>query len=375
MTPARAWTIAVPRAAEDVLAVQASVLKVDEERVVRDSLPDLASEHALLTMLEGPEDRFGVAIIDATVLASLIEAATVGRVGSRPVTPRPPTRTDATICADVLDAVLDGFESNLSEMEDPPNLGGYRYAAPIVDARAMTMTLADGPYSVFRLSLDLGGGLRQGEIVVAFPVAPRGAARGADVAAFQRALADNVMEAPAELDAALHRVRMPLSEIVGLQAGDVLHVPLGALGAVDVEVPGGPLVARARLGQQGGFRAVRITQVEGAGAVPEAESLDFQDAAPAASRAALPLAGIGDAEGSAHLADLGDADLPSMDDLPDLDGAETGELPPLGGETDGEVPDLPPLGDEGGPELPELPAADEDEEGLPDSPGLPPLSG
>ena len=372
MTLARAWTIAVPRAAEGALAVQASILKVDEERVVRDSLPDLVTEHALLAILEGPEDRFGVAIIDATVLASLIEAATTGRIGSRPVTPRVPTRTDATICADLLDAMLDGFESNLSEMDDPPNLAGYRYAAPIVDARAMTMALAEGPYSVFRLSLDLGGGLRQGEIVAAFPVAPRGAGRGADVAAFQQALADNVMEAPAELDAALHRIRMPLSEIVGLQAGDVLRVPLAALGAVEVEALGGPLVARARLGQQGGFRALRVTLVEGGRAEPEAQSLDFQEAAPAPSRAALPHVEIGDADQADPPADL-DVDFPSMNDLPDPSDAEAGGLPPLSDDADKNPPDLSPLG-ESDSGLPGRAAAKADAEALPDGPGLPPLA-
>jgi flagellar motor switch protein FliM len=369
MTPARAWKTAIPRAAEDTLAVIVSVLRVEEERVVRDSLPGLIGQQALITVLEGPEERFGVAIIDATVLAAVIEAATTGRIGSRPVVPREPTRTDATIAADLLDAVLDGFETHLSEMDEAPNLAGYRYAAPMVDARAMTITLADGPYSVFRLQLDLGGGLRQGEIIAAFPVAPRGVGSGRDIAAFQQALADNVMGAPAELDATLYRMQMPLSEVSQLRPDDILRVPLAALGLVDVGATGGPLVARARLGQQGGFRALRIVRVEG-DPVHAPDAADFEEAAPASAPAALPPGGYGLGTRMAAGVRAGE-DLPDLPPLDDLPAADFDDLPFLG--DDGDDGDLADLGDAEGGGLLDLPSLDgEDDRALP---GLPPLSG
>ncbi len=337
MTTTRSWKIAVPRAAEDTLGVQASVLRVEESREVRDKLAGLVAENALIVLIEGAEERFGVAIVSPPVLSGFIEATTTGRIASRPVTPRVPTRTDAMIVADLLDAVLERFEANLAEMEDAPNLAGYRYAAPLGDARAMALTLADGPYSIYQLTLDLGGGVRQGEIAVAFPVAPKGTARQ-DVAAFQHALAENVMSAPSELEAVLHRVQMPLSQVTRLQAGDVLRVPLSALAAVHVAAVGGPEVARARLGQQGGFRAVRVTSVGGTATDPPA-ALEFHEAAPASPNGermgfggdAVPesaaLAAMADAEGRPALYETEGSPNPSAaGDLPEIDG-----LPPLSG--------------------------------------------
>lgn len=286
MTPARAWTVAMPRAAQDALAVEAAILQVDESRAVSAGLPDLVAENALITLIEGPADRFGVAILDLPVLSGLVEAATTGRVSARAPIPRQPTRTDAIIAADFLDALLEAFEGNLAEMDEPPNLVGYRYAAPAPDARAMTMTLAEGAYSLFRLTVSLGGGAREGEIVVAFPVAPRGAASGVDVAAFQRSLADNVLAAPSELEATLFRLHKPLAEITRLGVGDIVKVPLAALAAVRLEASGGKLVARARLGQQGGNRAIRIAQLAGQEPADPPEDAEFREAAPAP--AALP---------------------------------------------------------------------------------------
>lgn len=360
MTPARAWRIAVPRAAEDTLAVPMSVLSVDEQRAVRDSLQDLVTEHALLALLEGPEDRFGLAIVSAPLVSGMIEASTTGRINPRPAPSRQPTRTDATICADVVDAMLDGFETNLVEMEDAPNLAGYRYAAPLADARALAMTLADGPYSVFRLNFDLGGGVRQGEFVAAFPIAPKGSAGRADVAAFQQALAENVMEASAELDAALHRLQMPLADVRDLRPGDLLRIPVATLAGVGLEAKGGALVAQARLGQQGGFRALRLTRVHGSVAGADEAADDFEDAAPVPAHGAAAAAGAFGLGGFAGNEDS--SGFLALDELPDADGEEEAGLPDRGAFDDGGFADLPDLSEDGDGELADIP-------------GLPSLSG
>ncbi len=344
MTTTRSWKLSMPKAADETLGVQASVLRVDENREVRDNLGGLVVENALIVLLEGPEERFGVAVVSPPILSGFIEAATTGRIASRPVMPRVPTRTDATIVADLLDAVLERFETNLAEMEDPPNLSGYRFAAPLSDSRGMILTLGDGPYSVYRLTLDLGGGVRQGEVAIAFPVAPRGAA-SQDAAVFQQALAENVMSAPSELDAVLHRVQMPLSEVSKLRSGDILRVPLAALATVDLAAIGGANLAHARLGQQGGFRAVRITCIGGEAAeLPP--GLEFHEAAPAPPR----YAATGGAECDVDVA----ADLPGLsvveheDDLPDIGALQADEsadaLPDISEDVDPpEIEGLPPL--------------------------------
>jgi flagellar motor switch protein FliM len=116
MTTSRAWKVALPRAAQDTLGVPATLLRVDESRVVAADLAALVPEHGLMTLLEGPEERFGLAVLDSPTLSGMIEATTTGRIASRIPPPREPTRTDAIISADLLDALLEGFEAGLAEM-------------------------------------------------------------------------------------------------------------------------------------------------------------------------------------------------------------------------------------------------------------------
>lgn len=329
MTAPRAWKAALPRAAQETLGIQVSLLRVDESRVVSGDLAGLVPEHGLIILLEGPDERFGIALLDAPTLAGLIEATTTGRISSRPPVPRAPTPTDAIIAADLLDALLEGFEAGLAEMDDPPNLAGYRYARPLVDSRAMELALAEGPCSVFHLKLDLGGGMRQSDLLVAFPVAPRGSAQNRDVGAFQKAFAENVMAAPTELGASLFRLQLPLSEIRDLVAGDILRLPVAALAVIEVEAGGKP-VAVGCLGQQAGFRAVRIASLAGTAGDEPAE-LDFEEAVPPMAHPALPPGdfGLDDMDvGVGGKVDL--EDLTSIDcDVADL--ADLTDIPPLSG--------------------------------------------
>ncbi|MBM9595683.1 FliM/FliN family flagellar motor switch protein [Roseitranquillus sediminis] len=328
MTTLRAWKIAVPQAADKAASLVAMTRSVTEERVVRDALVEDLPPGALLTLLEGPAERYGLAILDAQILGGLIEALTSGRVTARQAEPRKATATDAMLCADMLDALLEEFERSLSQMPEPPAYSGYRYAAPLVDARAATMTLAEGPYQVFRLELDLGGGAKCGALTVAFPVAPQSGATAPDQRAFSAAFQAQILGAPASVDAVLHRARVPIATVSEWQVGDVVPVPLSALAAVTLETAEGEVLATARLGQQGGFRAIRIVAL---GACEKRDGDEaFEDAAPATMRA-LPAAAGGSLDLSGEWSGDGvDADT---DALPlDLD---LGDFPPM------QIADLP----------------------------------
>lgn len=281
MTTERAWKVAVPRAVEKVLGVPAFAASAEESRAVRDDLSSLVSEHSLIALLEGFDDRLALAIVEPSLLSGVIEAAMTGRVSNRPGDPREPTRTDALIAADFLDELLDVFETGLEEMQEPPNVAGYRYAGPVHDARAVELMMPDGAYLVFRVQVDLGGGARQGDVVVLFPEVLPHEVVGSDVPDFHQTFVDNVLGSHADLDAVLHRLRMPLQRVSSLAVGDVLRIPLAALGTIQVEAPGGREIAGARLGQQGGFRAIRLTHL--ASEQTDGPAEEFTEAAPAAT--------------------------------------------------------------------------------------------
>ena len=153
---------------------------------------------------------------------------------------------------------------------------------------------------------------------------------------------------PVVLHAVLSRQAVDVAAVRGLQEGDVIRLPEHCLQQIRLETASGGLIRKARLGQLGGHRAVRLSE-------PVQTPAPGADAASLAPLAAMPLA-----------APVDDPLPHSPDDLPEMpDTADTAQpAAPV-------LPDLPPLGSamdaDGLPDLPELPELPE----LPDLPDLP----
>ena len=259
MTLTRGWRAAVPRAAEESMGLIAAATGVQETRIGRDDLVRDLPEGVLLALLEGPNEHYGVAILDPQLLAGIIEVQTTGRVTNKPAQPRAPTRTDAVISADFLDRLMEIHEESLSEMEDPPPLAGFRYATFLADPRLVEITLDEGACQLFSIALDLDRGAKRGELRLAFPVRERrNASREDEDGGLQAALRSTIMESPTEIVAVLHRVPMSLGDVMRLSVGDVVPVPLSKLSDIRLDAGSSRTVATARLGQSNGFRAVRL---------------------------------------------------------------------------------------------------------------------
>lgn len=346
LSPAKALRIAAAKAAEDTIGLVLQVLEVSEEKSAISRLPGEVPEHALLSLLEGPENAYGLAIFDRNTVAAIVEQQTVGRVLSLAPDVRPPTATDSVMCAPLCDRMLRLFEAQLAELPDPPAVAGYHTAAQLREARSIAIAFDDVPYRLYRLKLLLGREGREGEILLIFPHMPvaSGPAQGHGHdfgAAFQEA----VMKTEARLDTVLHRVSLTLSDVAGLQEGMMIPIPREALSRVELRA-GERLISRARLGQINGKRALRVVLTTEDDDALEAEL---------SSSGGFDMAALG-GEGFPALSggmqgEMGmEGDLPALGDLPAM-----GELPPLG--------DLPPLEDMAGDSVGGFPAVD----------GLPPL--
>ena len=138
---------------------------------------------------------------------------------------------------------------------------GYAVGGRVEGVRAAGLALREAPYRLVRLTIDLGVAERQGAVLLALPAARDEAP--AVVADPGHAWADlleaSVAQAPANLHAVLHRMRLPLHAVEGFRVGQVLSLPGIGVGSVRLEGPDGRVVARARLGQSAGLRAVRLT--------------------------------------------------------------------------------------------------------------------
>ncbi len=358
MSPAKALRLSVARAADELwdLAVAASGIALTEEsqEAAVDSLP----EGGLILLLEGPEGAVGAAHLPFPVVSGLVEAQTIGQVSTLPPEPRAATRTDAAMVAPLIDETLHRFESLLQEEGQAPWALGYRFGTMMESARMLALALKATDFHVIRFSLDLAA-RREGEALLMLPVvelpgAGTGASGGEGVR--QGALEAQILQAPTELRAVLHRLSMPLSAVSGLEVGAVLPIPREALARTEIEVGGEVTLGTTTLGQVNGMRALRFRLREAEDTPPEGQG-DPGQAALAAPEVAVP--GPADMEvatdeglsmpmpGTSLDTEEGFApapmpqqddllgDLPDLGDLSGLDatteeGEESGDLPDIG---------------------------------------------
>lgn len=285
----RAWPLALARMARARLGLAVECGAVRGDRLSLAELLDLPHDRALIALLEGPRGGAGVLVLAPEVLAALIEAQTLGRVLAQPLAPRRPTRTDAALMADLIDAALAALEDALLEEEDLVWTDGFRYAAFLDDPRALALLLEDAAYKVLRCDCELGG-QRRGGILLALPAeghgrrpqrpAPAPAVAEVEADRFTADLAAEVLETQVELTAVLGSLRLPLAAALALKPGGLLPLGAAALDAVQLTGQDGRAVATGKLGQQRGVRALRLG--DAAAAPPRPLS------APATVAAALP---------------------------------------------------------------------------------------
>lgn len=276
----RGWRLALARAARDALALEVEFLRL---AVTRQGLPEIleqAPDRALVALLDGPKGGLGVMLLSAPVTSAVIEMQTLGRLSAQVPPPRKPTRIDAAMVAGFLDRALAGLEDILAEEDDLSWAGGFRYASFLEDVRPLGLLLEEDSYCVLRAEVSLGSVQRKGEVILALPAKGRGerAMKAGDDAAgdapqFTSALAGQVEQATARLDAVIGRLTLSIRQVMALTEGEVLLLPQAGVDAVTLETLDGRPVALGRLGQHRGQRALKLS---------EAASLPQAAAAPAA---------------------------------------------------------------------------------------------
>ncbi len=264
----RSWRLALARSAQDILSLPLDVPRLSMWRRSLTELTDLLPDHAMLAVLEGPGDALGLLALSPAVLSGLIEVQTMGRVLAQAPLPRKPTRTDAAMVAPVIERALAALDEALADESDLVWAGGFRYASFLDDPRPLALLLEDHAYRVLTAQVSLSGGAKSGEVILAFPAEGRGrrptlAATLANdahaVHAFTQSMTEVVMSVPCQLDAVLARVVLSLGDVIALEPGAIVPLPKATLTGVRLEGMDGQAVAEARLGQNRGMRAVRLS--------------------------------------------------------------------------------------------------------------------
>ena len=276
----RAWRLALARAANDILALPLEVARLSVNRRSLAELLELAPERALIAVLEGPAEGLGILMLSPPVLSAMIEMQTIGRVSTSAPPVRKPTRTDASMVADMIDQALQELESGLESDPDLIWAGGFHYASFLEDPRPLGLLLEEEHYRVLQAELRLGNGAKSGAVMLALPAEGRGrapkpapTATPAPVAAalFSKALSDQLMRTEADIAAVLHRFTVPLSFVMALKTGDLVPLSTAALDRIVLEGLDGRPLASGRLGQNRGMRAVRLAPQAAAETAPSME--------------------------------------------------------------------------------------------------------
>ena len=292
MSPAKALRLAVARAADTLLDLALTVATVEQRRVSLAQVAETVADEGLILLLDGAGGARGALALDAQMMAALIEVQTTGKVRSGAAPARRATRTDAAMVAPLVDAVLDGVDSEMLAEVEGYVPRGFRFGDRVEDRRALGLVLDAPDFDVFRVTADLGPGVRTGRLDLLVPARrPLAAKTGTrtDANAPARALMSDVaLGAPVVLDAVMARITLPLREACALSRGQVLALTPESLGAIQVTGAGAHLVAEARLGQLNGWRALRLVS-SAAAPLPDTKAEPEQSSAKRAPSTSLTL--------------------------------------------------------------------------------------
>lgn len=270
-TPMRQMRRALGRSADKALGLSASVLGIAQEDLEVEDLIESGPEGwVVLGLRDGDHAGLtGLFLIDPQLRSAVIEMLTMGNLLPPSEDQRGVTRTDAVMAVPFADQLL----KELAEVGF--GSGAFDPAAydmgPIDDLRTAGLVMTQGLYRSWRITVQMGGGERQGEMLIALrPQVETPPAATKAKPDWSEALRAALDEAPVELDAMLTRMVLPINKIEEFEVGQVLHLAGTTVGSVSLTGPSGKVVATARLGQVAGKRAVRI----------ETDVVELQDSAP-----------------------------------------------------------------------------------------------
>ncbi|SMX38130.1 FliM/FliN family flagellar motor switch protein [Octadecabacter ascidiaceicola] len=262
-SPTRQMRRALGRAADNAVGLLASVLGISEDQMDAEGLiEDGPDDWIVLGLRTGDAAGLsGLFLMDPPLRSALIEMQTMGSLLPLPETQRPVTRTDAVMSVPFAANLL----AELGEVEfgaPDVNLAAYDIG-PVENLRTAGLVMMQGRYRVWRVSVQLGGGEAQGEMLIALrPKDANVPQPTVDTNAWSRNLRDALDDAPADLDAVLTKMTLPISKIEAFEVGQVLQLAGTTVGSVTLTGPGGEAVSTARLGQVAGKRAVRIEDAQ-----------------------------------------------------------------------------------------------------------------
>ncbi len=250
------------RAAEDCFALPLLVTTLSAKALRIEDIQQALPESGLYMLLEGPQGATGGLIVDLATVCAVLEHLTMGRVlGRDPDPDRLPTAVDAALVSSVFDALLQSSDDTFAQNDIEEWPAGHRFGSMVEDARTLMLSLAGTGFTSFDLDLSIGAAnvaCRAKMILPNEDLAQQDEHSPEALAAKAALFRENVMLAPAELNAVLHRITLPFDKLAALKVGDTLEIPLSALQNCALEIHQNETISKAALGQMNGQRAIKL---------------------------------------------------------------------------------------------------------------------
>ena len=282
----RALRLAFARTAGDRFQLALSVIGAKQSRKSSGAVTETLGSEWLLLQFVNPDGLSAAICLDVGTVSAIVQVQTIGEVlpGSPPA--RPYTDTDAAMVAPLVEEAMLRAVDLVDDTADQASLSGYEFRARLGDIRSLSLAMIEDAYRVYYLTVELGGGIRQGLVALLLPECP--AEQGADDTS-QTDTGPNLEQASgvvrAELNAVISRMSLPLATLSGLSAGDVLPLTGSRLDRAEVLTIDRARAAFGRLGQCGGMRAVRLNEYATVAALEQTDMSEFLEAR---SKASVP---------------------------------------------------------------------------------------
>lgn len=256
----RAVRLALGRSAQQSIGLPLSVIGAKQARLGQGDLADVLPDGWLAVLLDGPQGQAGAVCLSPNLVSGMVQHLTMGQITGDETEDRRFTATDAALVSPVLQHMLEELTN-----QDDPSLGGvsgFGFGAAVGAATDLMLALSVEWYDYISLTVELGGGVLQGQAMLFFPELPQGDGSSS--------LSEAEPEGPtlevafdvtrADFRAVLCRMQMPLSDLLKMAPGDRLPLALGSFTRAELRAVTGDLVAVGRLGQINGQRAIRINE-------------------------------------------------------------------------------------------------------------------
>jgi flagellar motor switch protein FliM len=281
---ARVLRGALARAADESCGLALMVTGFEQVHLGDGDLEAALDGPAMRVVLDGSGGRRGAALLSPAMVAAIVRQQTMGRVGDGVPPDRDFTATDAALAAPLIDGALRMAAGGLDGGRDRDCLAGYSFGALAEDARNLALALRATRFRLITLPVRIVGTALEGEVRFLLPEEDsRPRAETGSSAPGESGPGPNagaMMSVPAELNAVLARIRMPLDKLAQLGPGDLIPIPRQGLDDTAIVAVTGRTVARARLGQMNGYRAVRLVAGQGPAMLrPQTRNVEFAPAA------------------------------------------------------------------------------------------------